>query len=537
MEQFLALIQKLDTTTSTNEKINAIASYFSQANPADAVWALFFLSGHRFKRLLSVQKLRLWCQEEANIPDWLFVESYGLVGDTAELISLLIHEQIQLPLAHSLHQWIEDFILPLRTMFEAEQRKRVVEAWKTHSTFERFIMNKILTGAFRIGVSGLLTLKGLSKAYSIPTSTLSLRLAGEWQPTAAFFRDVTAQDSDESDLLQKKSLNPYPFFLASPIEGELAQLGDPHEWLAEWKWDGIRAQFISQGGKTAIWSRGKELITPMFPELFDEALLTESFVLDGEILAYHHDRPASFADLQKRLGRKNVSAAIQKKYPVAFIIYDLIEWNGQDLRKLSFVERRQQIEEKRAFFLSHPLWRISPVIPFDTWEDVVKLREQAEKNFTEGLILKRKDSPYGIGRRRGFWWKYKIDSMTVDAVLLYAQPGSGYRSGLYTDYTFAVWHGKELVPIAKAYSGLTQEKIKEVDKWIRRNTVEKFGPVRRVKPELVFELAFENIQISKRHKSGLAVRFPRIHRWRHDKTAEMADNLDYLRALLKERSL
>jgi DNA ligase 1 len=532
MKQFLDLIQQIDSTTSTNEKVHWIAKYFSNASPADAAWALFFLTGKRFKRLISSLKLREWCLQETKIPHWLFVESHAQVGDTAEVISLLIKGDPSAPPdPRSFDEWMNELILPLKTLPEEEQKKIITDLWHRQSYHERFVMNKILAGSFRIGVSYLLTVQGLSKAYQLPTSALNIRLAGDWEPTQEFFKSLISQDQ-----VKTHALNPYPFFLASPFEGDLNELGDPGDWLAEWKWDGIRAQIICREGQTAIWSRGKDLITPSFPELFNESLLNHSFVFDGEILAYEKDRPRPFADLQKRLGRKKVSANIQKQYPVALMIYDLLEWDGEDLRHLPFEQRRQKLTELFPKTIHHPQWYISPALSIKEWSDVPILKAQAEGNMTEGLVLKKKNSHYGIGRRRGSWWKYKIDPMTVDAILIYAQPGSGYRSGLYTDYTFGVWDEGVLVPVAKAYSGLTQEEINQMDKWIRKNTIEKFGPVRSVKPEQVFEIAFENIQLSNRHKAGLALRFPRIKRWRTDKTADMADDLNYLKDLYHKRS-
>ena len=530
MQEFIKLIEKLDTTTATNEKTAAIASYFSRVPAADAVWALFFLSGNRFKRFVSGQKLRQWCEEVSQIPDWLFLECYARVGDTAELIALMIQTEKQNVEMRSLNSWMEEFIIPLKNLPEENQRQLIVESWKRQSQFERFVMNKILTGAFRIGISSLLTIRGLSQAFSIPTSTLSLKLSGDWEPSETFFRSLTS----ETAASEEKSLNPYPFFLASPLEENLESLGDPSEWFAEWKWDGIRAQLIYQKGEKALWSRGNELITGTFPEII-EPEINFSMALDGEILVYENDKPKPFADLQKRLGRKRITSATLKQFPAIFMIYDVLEWEGEDIRQLPLIERHEKIQDQ-SFLLSSAVWKLSPLLAFTSWDEVKNLREEAKRNGTEGLVLKRKNSPYGIGRRRGSWWKYKVDNMSVDAVLLYAQPGSGQRSGLYTDYTFAVWDKNELVPIAKAYSGLTQEEIKEVDKWIRRETVEKFGPVRRVKPELVFEIAFENILLSNRHKAGLAVRFPRIKAWRKDKSAAEADTLDSLRQLHKERS-
>ncbi|MCE5316147.1 MAG: ATP-dependent DNA ligase [Parachlamydia sp.] len=530
MRNFIDLIKSLDSTTSTNEKVDAIARYFRHSQPQDAVWGLFFLTGNRFKRLISSVKLREWCQELAGIPDWLFIESYARVGDSAEVIALLLPSQEGGEEERSLGSWMAEIVLPLKGKPEEEQKSVIVACWKRQSSFERFIMNKILMGNFRIGVSTLLTIKGLSQAFDIPVTTLSLRLSGEWTPTASFFSSLISKKEEES----RGGLQPYPFFLASPLESPLSDLGSPEEWAAEWKWDGIRAQIICRGREAAIWSRSHELITPSFPELLTDLPESEDFILDGEILAFEKDKPRHFADLQKRLSRKIVTPLLQTRYPVAFMIYDLLEWQGKDKRQEFFLERREFLTNNPHFF-RNSLWKLSPLLPFESWEELQQLRAKAFELMTEGIMLKRKNSAYGIGRKRGDWWKYKVDSMTVDAVLIYAQPGSGYRSGLYTDYTFGVWDKNELVPIAKAYSGLTQQEIKEVDRWIRQETLEKYGPVRKVKPFQVFELAFENIQISGRHKSGIALRFPRIKRWRKDKTAEMADTLDSLKELLKSR--
>lgn len=535
MQRFFTLIDDLDSTTSTNEKVHKIAAYFSSCSPEDGAWALFFLSGQRFKRFLSLQKLRQWCQEITNIDDWLFAEALSRVGDSAEAISLLLPQPRERVLKEeSLVKWLEHHIFPLSSLSEEAQKKLILDTWAKQSSFEKFVTNKILSGTFRIGVSFLLTVKALSQAFNIPDTLINIRLAGSWEPTAAFFQQLISKEESANT----PSLRPFPFFLASPLDKPFEEIGNPDEWIAEWKWDGIRAQLINKQGQQAIWSRGNDLITHSFPDLFNDEILKKNFVLDGEILVYENERPRPFADLQKRLGRKQVTASIMKQYPAFFMIYDLLQWEDKDIRSLPYKERRLLLEKNRDFFLEMPSWRISPIMEVDDWQQVVDLRLQATQNMTEGLILKKKDSSYGIGRRRGSWWKYKVESMTVDAVLIYAQPGSGYRSGLYTDYTFGIWNEKnELVPIAKAYSGLTQSEILQVDKWIRAHTQEKFGPVRQVKPELVFEIAFENIQISKRHKSGLALRFPRIKRWRQDKTSDMADNLDYLHQLLKAKNL
>lgn len=524
MRRFLELFETLDATTSTKAKVNALKSYFDQVPPDDAAWALFFLSGNRLKRVVSSRKISEWCLERVGLPDWLFDECYASVGDTAETVALLLPSTpIEQRPSLRLSEWMEKRILPLSKMEEGEQKRFVNQWWDELSGNEKFILNKILTGSFRVGVSALLTLRGLSLSLKVPTTDLALRLSGDWQPSAAFFESLPHKSSIQT-------LNPYPFYLASPLGTNFEALGNPEDWLAEWKWDGIRAQAIGREEGIAIWSRGHELISTAFPEIIEDLQhLPKGFALDGELIVYENGKVRPFADLQKRLGRKKVSSAIQKEYPVVMMLYDVLEWEGKDQRAIPLIERRELLQEIKKSLPERFI--VSPALSFSEWADLSALREKAREERTEGLMLKKKISSYGVGRQRGSWWKYKVDPMQVDAVLIYAQPGSGQRSGQYTDYTFGVWVGEELVPVAKAYSGLSKEEIRELDYWIRRNTDEKFGPVRKVKPFHVFELAFEAIQLSKRHKAGVALRFPRIIRWRKDKPAKEADTLDNLKTL------
>lgn len=499
--------------------------YFETVSADDAAWALFFLSGNRLKRLISARMLFEWSMELLSLPLWIMQESYSAVGDIAETIALLMlnRSRNQHPSPLSLSEWIVDRILPLQGQDKEIIKQKIFEYWDELDPKGVFLLNKVLSGSLRIGVSEKLTIQGLNKAFNISKEVLSQRLMGTWIPSAEFFESVVAPES----ISPQSHLNPYPFYLASPLEDDVENLGNPNDWMAEWKWDGIRAQGIHRAGKVAIWSRGNELITHQFPEIADMLLsVEEGTVLDGEILAFEQDRPQPFSSLQQRLGRKKVSSAMIEKIPIVFMIYDILEYKGKDIRKLSF-------EERRKIFVSwqnpHPKLKISPEIVFTDWQELKNKREEAKLNGTEGLIIKKKASSYYVGRRRGYWWKYKIDPKTLDAILIYAQPGQGWRANLYTDYTFAVWHEEELVPIAKAYSGLNQEEILELDRWIRRNTLEKFGPVRKVKIEQVFEIAFEGIQESKRHKSGVALRFPRIHRWRKDKLPAECDSLESIK--------
>lgn len=525
MEKFASLFDKLDQTKSTIEKTQYIKEYFTNASSADAAWALFFLSGHKVKRLIGSTKLFDWCKDFLSLPEWLILESYASVGDLGETIALLMTSKSAKfqPDETSLSDWMQYRILPLQDLPGEQQKAKVLEFWQKLDQRGIFILNKILTGSLRVGVSHLLTIQALSNALNIPKETLSLRLMGNWTPSAEFFESLKSSES-----LSVLNLNPYPFYLASPVAEPLEDLGSSQDWLAEWKWDGIRAQCMKRNENMAIWSRGNELISHQFPEILESLRKLENgTVLDGEILAYGKEKPLPFSELQKRLGRKKVSRTMIDTIPIIFMIYDLLEYKGQDIRKHPFIERRAIFEN---WIMIDPRIKVSPKVLFNSWDDLREKRKEAHFNATEGLILKKKSSIYGVGRRRGSWWKYKIDPKTIDAVLIYAQPGQGWRANLYTDYTFGVWHEEQLVPIAKAYSGLSQEEIIQLDRWIRKNTEEKFGPVRKVKPEQVFEIAFEGIQKSARHKSGVALRFPRIARWRTDKPALECDSLESIKS-------
>jgi DNA ligase 1 len=526
VKAFAALYNALDETTATNEKIAALAAYFSSATPADAAWAVHFLSGRRPKRLITARNLRAWTIEEAGIPDWLFEESYQAVGDLAEAITLLLpggSSPTDLPLSY----WVEDRLLRLRGEDEDVQREVMVGAWRELDRVERFVWNKLITGAFRVGASQRLVIRALSQVSGLEAGVIAHRLTGDWEPTPEFFERLVGADTRDADISR-----PYPFYLAYPLEQDPAELGDQQEWIAEWKWDGIRAQLIRRAGRTFLWSRGDELLSGRFPEVEEAgALLPDGTVIDGELLPWVDGAPLPFAQLQRRIGRKDVGRKILGEVPVVLIAYDLLEHRGEDLRSLSLAQRRDRLS---AVLQSAPAHRLmlSPQVPAESWTDLVSARSAAREAGAEGLMLKRLASEYGVGRRRGDWWKWKVDPHTIDAVLIYAQAGSGRRAGLFTDYTFGIWEGDHLVPFAKAYSGLTDEEIRKVDSFVRRNTLEKFGPVRTVKPELVFELAFEGIQRSSRHKSGVAVRFPRMARWRQDKKAEEADTIETVRKLL-----
>lgn len=527
MKEFARLYQSLDETTKTTVKVEAMCQYFARCDPADGAWAVHFLSGRRFKRLLTSGNLRRWCAELAEIPDWLFEECYGAVGDLAETISLL------LPPAsssndRSLHEWIATRIEPLRKMDESSQRDRLIASWGELEQRERFVFTKLITGGFRVGVSQGLVIRALAEVSHNDKAVIAHRLMGNWQPTAEFFNRLLADDDGSGDISR-----PYPFCLAHPLQEDPATLGDVSNWLIDWKWDGIRAQIIKRQGQGFIWSRGEELIGERFPDLEPIVnALPNSVVLDGEIVAWKNGGVLPFGELQRRIGRKNVGKKLLQEVPARFVAFDLLEHNGDDVRPKPMSLRRELLVELIANCGDDLPIAVSPELRPKTWEEAATHREHSRKNNVEGLMLKRTDAPYEVGRTTGVWWKWKIEPYTCDAVLIYAQRGHGRRASLYTDYTFAAWNDGDLVPFAKAYSGLTDAEIREVDRFVRKHTLEKFGPVRSVKPELVFELAFENIRESSRHKSGIAVRFPRILRWRHDKKPADADTLKSIRALV-----
>jgi DNA ligase-1 len=527
VRSFARLYTTLDETMATGEKVAALAEYFRSAPPADAAWAVHFLIGRRPKRLVAAPKLAAWASEAAGIPPWLFEESYAAVGDLAETITLLLPDAGGSD-DRGLGYWVEQRLLPLRGQEEAVQREEMLRAWRELDRRERFVWNKLITGAFRVGVSGGLVERALSLATGVPEGAIAHRLTGGWEPTAEFFARLCAADVRDTDVSR-----PYPFFLAYPLDDPVEALGPASDWMAEWKWDGIRSQLIRRAGRTFLWSRGDELLNGRFPEVEEPAgLLPAGTVIDGELLPWVEDRPLPFAQLQRRIGRKILTRKVLDEVPVALVAYDLLEQGGDDLRPLPLEERRRRLAALLAGTASGRRLVLSPAVQAADWSALAKARERARELGAEGLMLKRLSSGYGVGRRKGDWWKWKVEPYAVDAVLMYAQAGSGRRAGLFTDYTFGVWDGDRLVAFAKAYSGLTDGEIRKVDAFVRRNTLEKHGPVRVVRPELVFELAFEGIQASPRHKSGVAVRFPRIARWRTDKRPEEADTLATVRSLL-----
>lgn len=531
MKRFTELFQAIDSTTSTNEKIRALKAYFAAEAPENAVWALYLLLGKTRRRLITSRVLREAFLKISNLPEWLFEDCYAHVGDSAEVIALLLPEQsLQIESASTLplQQWMEEIIPQVKfAQTDTDLHELVMSWWSSLSTHEVFVLNKVLTGAFRFGASEKLVIKGLAEACQVPEATLTHRLMGDFSPTPSFYRQLVSLEA-----VQNAPSQPYPFFLASPIDEEKFKHEDFSGWVAEWKWDGIRAQVIKRADQIFIWSRGEDLITHLFPEIEAACLnLPNGTVLDGEILCWQDNMPLSFSHLQKRLGRKRVSQALMAACPVHFIAYDLLEHYGSDVREQELSNRQCLLHQILAQHPSEQIHR-SEANTFTSFEALAQLRTTSQGEGAEGLVIKALNSPYLVGRKRGYWWKYKVDPMSLDAVLIYAQAGSGKRANLFTDYTFALWHEDKLVPFAKAYSGLDNAEIDELDKWIRRHTVEKFGPVRSVQPTYVFEIGFEGITSSKRHKSGISVRFPRILRWRRDKPIEEADTLQNAMTLL-----
>lgn len=546
MKAFAALYRELDASTSNLAKQAALQRYLRDAPPQDAAWAVYFLAGGKPRQLVPVKLLRLLAQEAAGLPEWLFDESYEAVGDLAETIALLLPPPTD---AHDLGlaQWVEQHLLPLRGAPADELPDRLRAQWRQLAPDERLVYFKLITGAFRVGVSKLQVTQALAAVGAVDAKRVAQRLMGYThigaRPDAEAYASLIAPET-EGEQNTVTSGQPYPFFLAHPfnvgVEQFDALLGPPGDWLVEWKWDGIRAQLVKRAGQVWLWSRGEELVTERFPELatMGEAL-PDGTVLDGEIVVWRDDRVQPFAELQKRIGRKTLGPKLLRELPVVLLVYDIVEWQGRDLRALPQADRRVLLDDLVAQ-VQHPQLIASPMLTGTDWTDLARQREAARSLGVEGMMLKRRDAQYGVGRTKdvGVWWKWKIDPLSVDVVLIYAQRGHGRRASLYSDYTFAVWDGppdqpdRKLVPFAKAYSGLTDAEMARVDAVIRKTTIESFGPVRSVKPTLVFELGFEGIARSPRHKSGIAVRFPRMLRWREDKAVEEADTLSNLEGLL-----
>ena len=534
MRRFQQLLQGLDRTTGTSAKQTLLEEYFRQAPAADAAWGLELLLGKRRRRLITGRRLRQVAQQLSGLPDWLFDDCHAQVGDSAETVALTLPAGEKQADDQPLHQWMEHTLPELAALEPEQQDQGLAALWRGLCQDDIYLLSKLLSGGFRVGVSSGLVQKALAAAAGVEPSTIAQRLMGGIEPSAENFQQLI---SSEEEAGGPPPGRPYPFFLASPWEGENAPPWQADQWQAEWKWDGIRAQLIRRQGEVFLWSRGEELINQAFPDVVQLAeQLNDGTVLDGELLVWPAGRqqPEDFGALQRRLGRKRPGRSLLTDCPATLISYDLLEAGGIDLRSQPLRQRREQLEAMAQSWSGN--LRLSATLNVDSWHELEHWRSQARAHAAEGLMLKALDSPYLEGRKRGHWWKHKLDPLSLDAVLLYAQAGSGRRANLFTDYTFGIWNGEQspqLVTFAKAYSGLNDQEINELDRWIRRNTVQRFGPVRSVKAEQVFEIGFEGIHASSRHKSGIAVRFPRILRWRQDKPAEEADTLQTAEALLK----
>lgn len=535
MKKFAELFTVLDQTTKTNAKIDALVNYFATADANDALWTTALLTGRKPKRTVKTSELKFWAMELSGVTEWLFEESYHVVGDLAETITLL------LPPSESQTDYSLTGIMALLKTLDKEpeaSRKNIIQGiWMQLTTTERFVFNKLITGSFRVGVSQQLIIKALAKHYNLVESNVTHRLMGNWVPETSTLQHLLFNPDIQEDLSK-----PYPFYLAYQLDIPFASLNKIEDWQIEYKYDGIRGQIIVRQNELFVWSRGEELMTDKFPEF--EVLknaLPDGTVIDGEILPFNGDEPMPFHIMQTRIGRKNLSKKSLSDAPLCMMCYDLLEYEGVDIRPLPLSERRAHLETliqnlKSNNLAASAVLKLSPVFECQTEQQLIDLRLVSRNRMCEGLMLKHKDSLYESGRRRGKWWKWKIDPLTIDGVLIYAQRGHGRRADLYTDYTFAVWHHDELVPFTKAYSGLTDKELVEVDSWIKKHTKEKFGPVRSVTPELVFEIAFEGINPSPRHKSGIALRFPRILRWRKDKKIQDANHKEDLLNLIQQLS-
>lgn len=526
MKHFSELFRKIDGTTSTNAKTKALIQFFEEAEDQDKIWAIALFTHKRPKRSVSTGLLRVWAAKEASVSAWMFDECYQMVGDLAETIALLLPTG-SAEKENTLDQWVR-YIDGLRDQPEEAKEASVLKAWRSLGPDERFLFNKIITGGFRMGVSDRTITKALAKNLDIDENTVAHRLMGNWDPFTVSFSELLLEANEN-----ESNSKPYPFYLAYALDKEVGELGNTKEWLAEWKWDGIRSQLILRNQEVFLWSRGQELINQSFPEF---EVLQEfsgpSFVIDGELLVKTEEGIQDFNVLQKRLGRKKPGKKTLKDHPAHIIVYDLLEFEGEDLRHLPQGERRIKLEELfKSIPLEMPL-SISPLLTFESWEELSDQRKLAREKKSEGLMLKSMIGPYKTSRKKGDWWKWKLDPYTIDAVMIYAQRGHGRRTSLFTDFTFAVWKEDQLIPFTKAYTGLTDAEFQEITNFVKKNTLERFGPVSSVKATLVFEIAFEGIAKSKRHKSGVALRFPRIKRWRKDKKAEEANKIEDLMLLL-----
>ena len=543
LNRFSELFLNLDSNNSTNKKIEILKNYFLTNDALENSWSIYLLTEKKNKRFISGRYLKSFFSDIYEFPLWLIDTCYLKVGDSAEVITLLLKSKNigknKVIKDISLDELLNKILPELAVLKEDEKKLRVKEIWAKLPEENLLIFNKILTGTFRVGVSiGLIT-KSIANLINLDEAIISHRLMGDFEPSSKSYKFLISNKID----LEELNYKPYPFLLANTFEKKITE-ESINNFQYEWKWDGIRIQLIKRLGKVSIWTRGQDLVNRSFPELVENTLfIKDDFVIDGELLVWNFadELPMNFSFLQKRINRKSPSKSIQNNFPIIFIIYDLLEIKGKDKRKLSLENRRLNLEKNFHKWINESekdissIFKISNLLFPKNWGEAENLKNKSRENGTEGLVIKNKNSIYASGRKKGIWWKYKVDPMQLDAVLIYAKGGSGKRAGLYTDYSFALWKDGQLIKFASAYSGLNNKEIKELDKWIRKNTIEKFGPVRSVKPELVFEISFENIQVSNRHKAGISVRFPRISKWRKDKNIKDADSLENAKKLMIDK--
>ena len=525
MKHFLKLFQNIESTTSTNAKTKFLVQYFNEVSDEDKLWVVALFSHRRPRRTVTTSKLREWAAELAGIPLWLFEDAYHIVGDLAETIAKVVPDQ-QDKKEQSLSQWIH-VILGLADLEEEQKKDIVMKSWTSLSQEERFLFNKIITGGFRMGISQKTITKAVSQILQEEENIIAHRLMGNWTPISTTWDDLLL-NPDPSENLSK----PYPFYLAYALDKKIEEIGSAQDWMAEYKWDGIRSQLIKRSDQIYLWSRGEEIITHQFPEFEQLSKLECDFVIDGELLIYSDNKIRNFNTLQKRLGRKKPSKKLIAEYPAIIMVYDILEYNSNDIRDQSQSDRRKQLEILFSEIRDNTLLNLSQLIAFKDWKRLQEIRKEARNQQAEGLMLKSKKGEYKTGRKKGDWFKWKLDPMVADVVMIYAQRGHGRRSNLFTDFTFAVKDGENLVPIAKAYSGLTDDEFREISRFVRANTIERFGPVSSVPAVQVFEIAFDSVSFSTRHKSGIALRFPRILRWRKDKPIEEINTLQDLKSLI-----
>ncbi len=594
MIHFTRLFNELDETNHTVEQLAALERYFKAAPAADAAWALHLLIGAKAPRALKNSQLREWISTVADLPTWLVDESCETVGDIAETLALLLPDPPTVPAGGSLalHRLITERLLPLAGLGPEARRDLVVTTWRELDGAQRFIWNKLITGSFRIGVSRTQVARALGKTAGVSASVMAHRLLGFQEPTEAAFRALLAAESanenfgpypfQTANAIKSaepagdptiESLDLFPRLVGAPGTGPTItrpeELGSASDWQAEWLLDGLRVQVMRRGDAVLIWSQDEELLNPEFPEIAEAAqLLPDGTVLDGDLVVWPASDvcPGTRADIQQRLSHATPGAGLQRKLPVVFIAQDIIEAAEIDQRGRPLLARRRQLAEVLApaadrhretqatrpasgstdgsqmdLFGSPPAaaahhapfrFRAASLVSFGSWEQLASLRREARDHGAAGLILKRTESCYGASVETSAWWIWPIEPLRINAVLIAALPGHGNSPRAFSDYTFAVWCDDELVPFAKTGTGLTEIGFRAMDDFIRAHITGKFGPVRSVKAELVFELEFDSVQTSTRHKSGLVVRSARIHRRRPELSAAEADTLEALRLLV-----